>query len=284
MIRNITFGSDPEYFIKNNKTGKIISSIPLIKGSKHNPESLGDGYYVLTDNILAEGNIPPTADPIQFMGNLLELKRRINRYLQEQYDFIELYHDDCMEIDSVFLTHPDALLFGCSPYMNAWDKKEHRANDLSSENFRTAGEHIHIGYDLAPENRHTKEYMNIIIARAFDIFVVIPSAMYHFDARRFFNYGGLGQYRDTSYGVECRSLGAFFGRDELLPWVIEQTCRALSFVKDEENIFALDRMDIPYVTQAKDGSVSVDVSIYEDLGLSFENQLITKTVKINADI
>ena len=54
------------------------------------------------------------------------------------------------------------------------------------------------------------------------------------DNRRFENYGGLGQFRHTSYGVECRSLGAYFADDKYLPWVIEQSCKALSFVKNPQ--------------------------------------------------
>ena len=81
MINNVTFGSDPEYFIINKDTEMTISGIGLINGTKKNPEPLGDDFFVLKDNILAEGNIPPASDPIKFMHNLMELKTRILKYL-----------------------------------------------------------------------------------------------------------------------------------------------------------------------------------------------------------
>lgn len=282
MIKNISFGSDPEYFIKNTETGEIISSIPLINGTKEMPESIGDGYFVLTDNILAEGNVPPETDPMKFMNNLIELKRRINIYLKNKYPQLELFHEDCMDINPMFLTDPDALLFGCSPYMNAWDHKEHRANDLSSENFRTAGFHLHVGYEFDGKPIYSKKYFNAIIARAFDIFVTLPSILIHFDKRRFFNYGGLGQYRDTSYGVECRSLGGFFVDDQYLPWVIEQTCNALLFVKDQDNVITLASMKKPEVKMTSTGP-SFDISVYEELNLSLKEQLTLIKHKVYAN-
>ena len=139
MIKDITFGSDPEYFVKNESTGKIVSSIPVIDGTKETPESLGDGYFILQDNILAEGNIPPSRTMEMFMYHMAELQKRMTQYIKSKYPVLGLHHDDCLDIDMAFLSHPDAMQFGCSPYMNAWDGQEHRAGDLSSESFRTCG-------------------------------------------------------------------------------------------------------------------------------------------------
>lgn len=279
MIHNITFGSDPEYFIKNRDKNIIISGIPFIEGTKDSPQELEDGFFLLKDNILAEGNIPPTEDPIKFMHNLIGLTERINKYLINIHPSLGVHHSDCEEIHPHFLTHPESLLFGCSPYLNAWDDNEHRANDLSSENFRTAGFHIHLGYEKNEENPFSKEIFNKIITKAFDLFVVIPSAEIYVDKRRFENYGGLGQYRNTSYGVECRSLGAFFVDEKYLPWVIEQTCKMLSFVKDYTNSVNLLSMEKPTVKFTKAGLFSFDASIYEEVGLSYKEQVFTNTYK-----
>lgn len=284
MIKNITFGSDPEYFVINKDKNLIISGIPFIEGSKDSPQSLEDGFYVLKDNVLAEGNIPPTEDPIKFMRNLMELKERINKFLKNIHPSVEVAHYDVADIHPHFLTHPEALLFGCSPYLNAWDDVEHRANDLSSENYRTAGFHIHIGYEKTEDNTFSKEIFNKIITRAFDIFVVLPSTQIHVTKRRFENYGGLGQYRHTSYGVECRSLGAFFVNDSYLPWVIDQTCKMLSFVKDYSNAITLLSMDKPIAKFNSVGEFSFDTSIYEDLNLSFNEQVFSNTYKIHVSV
>jgi len=282
MINNITFGSDPEYFIVNKDTEMIISSIGLINGTKKDPEPLGDDFFVLKDNILAEGNIPPASDPIKFMHNLMELKTRILKYLHNIDGSLSLKHSDCLNINPMFLTDPEALEFGCSPYLNAWDHETHKANDLSSVNYRTAGFHLHFGYSLDSHNPYRKNLFNRIIAKAFDIFVVIPSMFKYVDKRRFENYGGLGQFRHTSYGVECRSLGAYFVHEKYLPWVIDQSCKALSFVKKHSNCDALLTLEKPTVKFLENGNFTFDSSIYDDLEISLNEQLIYEKEKIYA--
>lgn len=280
MIKNFTYGSDPEYFIKNETTGMIVSSIPIVEGTKENPEDLGNGFKILKDNILVEGNIPPANDMDGFINNMKTLRTRIDGYIKAKYPVLGLAHADCLEVAPQFLSHPEALQFGCSPYLNAWDDNEHRANDLSSETFRTAGFHVHIGYDIEPDVLWSRDTLNQMIARAFDLFVVIPSALVHVDKRRFENYGGLGQYRTTPYGLECRSLGAFFVADKFLPWVINQTFKALLFCQKEENIFNLMYMKKPQAS-FKSTIFAFDSSIYEELDLNFREQCIPSKILVN---
>ncbi len=61
-LTNVTIGADPELFIVNEKTGKIVSSIGLIPGEKGNAykEGMPEGFGLQIDNILAEFNVPPT--------------------------------------------------------------------------------------------------------------------------------------------------------------------------------------------------------------------------------
>lgn len=281
MIKNITFGSDPEYFVINENTGKIVSSIPIVNGTKEEPESLGDGFFILKDNILVEGNIPPSTTREGFLSNMAELKRRIVDYIKSKYSSLNVHHADCLDLDMAFLSHPEAMQFGCSPYFNAWDGEVHRAGDLSSESFRTAGNHFHYGFDTEALTPWSKETINPIIARAFDLFVILPSCTIHVDKRRFENYGGLGQYRDTSYGVECRSLGGFFVSEKYLPWAFDQGLKALEFIKNEENFCHLMYAAKPsaYFEGSK---FMFDRSIYDELGINFEDQLISTNKTIYA--
>lgn len=272
-INNLTFGSDPEYFVINEKTGMILSSINLVNGTKEIPEPLGDGFFILKDNILVEGNLPPASTKEGFMENVFGLKKRILEYLKAINPSLGLLHKDCADVDMAFLSHPEAMQFGCSPYLNAWDKQVHRANDLSSESYRTAGMHIHIGYDLEDGNLWSRETINNVITKAFDFFVVIPSCMIHVDKRRFENYGGLGQYRETSYGLECRSLGAFFANPEYSKWVIDQTVKAIEFITDDRKFYKLEYMKKPE-TRFIGGKFIFDSSVYEYLGINFNEQVV----------
>lgn len=279
MIKNVTFGTDPEFFVINKRIDTIISAIPLVDGTKEEPLALGHGFYILRDNILLEGNIPPSRDENEFIKNMIELKKKSIEYFVRRFPgsgiHLDLLSADCMELDSMFLTHPEALQFGCSPYLNAWDNEEHRANDMSAYNYRTAGFHIHMGYEV-DNNDISKEVLNVIIARIFDLFVTIPSCQHHFSEIRFNNYGGLGQYRNTKYGIECRSLGGFFTDDKYLPWVISQVSKVVKFIQEYPDIKSILSMPKPKVNVDK-GKFSVDTSVYEDFDLSYSEQLFTIT-------
>ena len=76
-IDNFTVGSDPELFIINEKTGKVVSSIGLIPGVKGEPwvgSDMPSGFGLETDNILAEFNIPPVTDCDNFVNNIQYMK------------------------------------------------------------------------------------------------------------------------------------------------------------------------------------------------------------------
>lgn len=281
MIKNLTFGSDPEYFIRNKNTGKIVSSISIINGTKEDPEPLGQGFFILKDNILAEGNVPPVKTKNEFIYVMTELKRRITEYIQKKFPVLELYHADCLEVDMAFLSHPEAMQFGCSPYFNAWDDESHKSKDLSEETYRTAGSHYHYGYDIDDDIVWSKETINMIFARAFDLFLTIPSCLIHVDQRRFENYGGLGQYRDTAYGLECRSLGGTFADPQYSEWIYNQSLKLVEFINDEENFYHLMYMAKPEA-KVKANIFTFDSSVYGELKIPFEEQLIKTNKTIYA--
>ena len=55
-LRNVTIGADPELFIINEKTKKVVSAVGLIPGEKGNPwraDDMPEGFGLETDNIHA---------------------------------------------------------------------------------------------------------------------------------------------------------------------------------------------------------------------------------------
>lgn len=86
-INSITIGADPELFIINEKTNKVVSSIGIIPGEKGNPyvgEDMPEGFGLETDNILAEFNIPPVTNKSAFINNIEYMKLYINRFVKEK--------------------------------------------------------------------------------------------------------------------------------------------------------------------------------------------------------
>lgn len=239
MINNITIGSDPEFFIYKQEQPQ--SSIGVIEGTKASPEEVKPGFAVLKDNVLIEGNIPPSETKQGFIDNMRELKKMMSDILAEK-DYL-LISDDSAEFSSDVLANKEAMTFGCAPYINAWTLGMKSPDNLSKLNHRVAGFHIHIGYEYSGDI--SSDFMAMYIARAFDYFVVYPSRVHYNDKIRAKYYGDYGNFRIKPYGVEVRSLGGFFTQDKFLPWIWDQTMKTLEFCSKESNLELLDQVDPP---------------------------------------
>ena len=82
MITNITVGSDPEFFIiqKYEDAEFPIPAYEIIPGTKSDPIDFGNGFKVLIDNVLVEGNIPPANTREEFVNNMRMLKSIIFKH------------------------------------------------------------------------------------------------------------------------------------------------------------------------------------------------------------
>lgn len=264
-LDKITIGSDPEFFIVT-KNGEAYPSIDLFKGTKEEPESQGNGFALLKDNVLVEGNIPPAKTCEEFVTYMKTLKSMINSVLA--ISGLELHSADSMQFKPRFLDHPEANVFGCSSYKNAWKVGRFSAENMSFMPIRVAGHHHHIGYQLLTDDLSLNQ-MNRYIAKAFDYFVVYPARQHHNDEFRAKYYGNYGVYRDCPYGLEARALGGHFTADEHLAWTYEQTIKAIHYCADPENLKLLDLVEAP-VTE----DVESTLKFYDVLGINLDDQLI----------
>lgn len=257
-----TIGSDPEFFIVD-KNENPVPSTNIFDGTKENPEDKGDGYAVLKDNVLVEGNIPPASTRDEFVNNMRALKYLINRIL-EMSD-LELHCDDSMLFTEEDLVGREANRFGCAAYNNAWKGLEGVAvANMSKLKHRVAGTHIHIGYGIKNFNYDNRQ-INRVIAKAFDLMVTIPARRIHNDNIRNTYYGELGSFRDTPYGLECRTLGGYFSKDKYLGWIYDNTVKAVEFASDEDNFKKLEAL-------GKEDLKDID-KVYSDLKIDI-NELI----------
>lgn len=115
VVENITIGADPELFIINEKTGKVISSIGLIPGEKGNPyvgEDMPEGFGLETDNILAEFNIPPVKNKIDFLNVINYMKNYINDFVKKINPDYGIKCSAYEIVDANQLKSKEARLFG----------------------------------------------------------------------------------------------------------------------------------------------------------------------------
>jgi hypothetical protein len=233
-IKNVLIGSDPEIFLQN-KNGKIISSIPYIPGTKDEPFPITEfGHALQTDNIMTEFCVPAVSieKPEVMCDNIMLCLNYINNYVKRSQ--LETLIEASAIISDTELSDPKASEFGCDPSYNAWkDGKQNTKPNSNNPHLRTCGGHIHIGYD----NSTTET--NMLIIKALDLFLGVPSILIDTDTRRRELYGKAGEFRHKYYGVEYRVLSNFWIKDqEHINWVFNNIQKALEFIEkntiDEE--------------------------------------------------
>ena len=106
-------GSDPEFFIQN-EAEILVPSFNIINGTKERPESFDEGYAILKDNALIEGNIPPAKTKQEFVNNMTMLKELMEMVLSPKG--LSLKSDDIGYFTDIDLDHVEAGVFGCSNY------------------------------------------------------------------------------------------------------------------------------------------------------------------------
>lgn len=224
LSRKYTIGSDPELFLVNNKTGKVVSAINKIPGYKEEPftEGLPKGFGLQTDNILAEFNIPPVTSENDFVSNIEFMKdfiRNMAKGINADFDIL------CQASSKVLakeLKHPQAKEFGCDPDFCIYTKGPNVVGQAATTNLRSAGFHIHVGY----EEHNIDTSMKML--QYIDAIVGIPSILYDTDAERRKLYGKAGCFRLQPYGFEYRTLSSYWiGNESRLRFIWKQVMYAL---------------------------------------------------------
>lgn len=206
MFGRYTIGSDPELFIFNRKTKKVVSAIDKIPGHKNKPftEGLPEGFGLQTDNILAEFNIPPVSDVENFVANIEFMKDFIRNKVKEINPNFDVLCQASAKVPTKELAHPQAREFGCDPDYCIYKQGPNQVSPAATTNLRSAGFHIHVGYPN--HNIDTSLGMLYYI----DAYLGIPSIIYDTDAERRKLYGKAGCFRLQKYGFEYRTLSSYW--------------------------------------------------------------------------
>lgn len=230
-MTTVTIGADPEVFFASDD-GTPKSAIGLIGGSKWKPVPMGNGFFVLEDNVAAEYNIPPTSDVDVFVSNIQQGLKHVESYALKANRILSKLASASFSPDE--LNTPEAKEFGCMPDFNAWSYDTNETPHAEDSNFRSCGGHIHVGGIT-----NVKGLDPIQVIRAMDLFLGVPSVVLDPDKDRRKLYGKAGAFRDKEYGVEYRTLSNFWVfEDSLIRWVYDATIRAVNFAKD--NIIEAD--------------------------------------------
>ena len=218
MALVISIGADPEVFLKNKKTGQIVSAHDLMPGTKEEPHKVQSGA-IQVDGLAAEFNIDPALDANQFTTNIQTVMGELQKQVGNDYEFA--IQPTAMFDEGYFKSLPEFnRTLGCVPDWNGWTGQ---LNDKPDGDVyqRAAGGHVHIGWG---KNMDPMDPMHIEdcakVARQLDYYLGMYSLHWDKDVERRKMYGKAGCFRPKEYGMEYRTLSnAWLLSPKLQKWV-----------------------------------------------------------------
>lgn len=247
FVRNATIGADIEVFLRDRESKEIVSAEGLIQGTKTEPFFFmpGNNFFATSlDNVMAEFCIPPAKTAEEFSSNIALALAHIENTIPKN---LEVHATPATFLDEKYLQTENALLFGCEPDMNIWTLLQNmppQPPDGEMRNLRSAGGHIHVGYDT-PDR-----YITSMLLKAMDLFIGVPSVILEPANKRKELYGKAGAFRVKPYGFEYRTVSNFYLQSkQLTEWVFNQTRAAIDFV-NAKKFFDLEEDDFEAIQLA----------------------------------
>lgn len=223
-IKNITIGTDPEFFLFSQAENKFISPIGMYEGSKKEPQKITEnGHMIQIDGVACEVNIPACKTAEEFNKELLFVVGYIGETIAKPKNLI-ISEAVTADFADDQLNCREAWQIGCEPDLCAWTLGINNPKGYEN-NIRACGGHISVGYD------NPDEQTSLELIKAMDLFLAVPSVLIDEDTRRRALYGKAGAMRFKNFGVEHRTLSNFWlFNSSLRKWVFENTLKACEFV------------------------------------------------------
>ena len=206
-----TIGCDPEFFLRERASGKLISAIPFVEGTKMEPKPLPRGGNIQRDNVAVEVATDPADSKDAFVKNIECTLTEAIKTLPDGTEIVAI-PSACFETDQ--LDHPEAQAFGCDPDYCAWEVRENEKPCAVDNTFRSCGAHIHVGTDGTDGNEFLLDFDGKLqTVRTMDcvhgiISTVLDSGEDAIARRQL--YGSPGAHRPKEYGVEYRVLSNYW--------------------------------------------------------------------------
>lgn len=234
--RNISIGADIELLLQHKETKEFVSAEPYIQGTKKNPynfDTRSKYFAVSLDNVMAEFCIPPVTNKEDFYKYIMTSVDYINSVIPKEYCTVA---QPSAIFDPKYLLTRNAKTFGCEPDYNAYTGYENVKPAADNPYLRSAGGHIHIGFDGAPRfSRRSYKGMppHTELIKALDLFVGIPSVIQEPENLRKQLYGKAGAFRPKVYGVEYRTVSNYYlASEQLIHWMYESVDKAITFLNE----------------------------------------------------
>lgn len=214
-------GSDPEFFLRN-KTGKHVTGIGTIGGTKKHPRMAKHGS-VQEDGCAVELNSVPSTNMQDFIANHNLILGELEDMLKPLDLELDLYSPSVI-FEKDLLLSDQALVSGCDPDYNAWTVSENEIVDLYDTPIRAAGGHLHVQFEGCASVQDRVDFTRVL-----DYQLGVPAVLVDTDSNRRTLYGKAGAHRpkfmekDGFNGIEYRTLSNFWLRsNQLMAYVYQQ--------------------------------------------------------------
>ncbi len=263
-------GTDPELFLRDERTGGVVSGVGLIGGTKKKPlpmEGMDDGFALQEDNVMLEFNVPPARTPGRFSRGIQSALEYARNFIRIKSPYLEFDTGRCARMFTYEqLNNPQAKMFGCSRDYNAHAQglamPPPNPDDLMMPDgaWRFSGGHVHLGYEA-----DVPEY---VVGALCDAYLGLPSVALDKQGARRALYGSAGRYRPTEWGVEYRTLSNFWiWDDELRKNIGERAFQLISLlhgdVPEIQRLFAeIPWNDVQDAINNEDEVKAADLIVY----------------------
>jgi hypothetical protein len=208
----LLIGADPEIWIKDLSTKKIISADGLFPGTKENPYKVTHGA-IQVDGMAAEFNINPASTQQEFVRNILSVMKDLRdeiavRNPDLEFEFV---FSPVVEFGEEYIqAQPEhAKLLGCTPDFDAYQNGAPNPTPDADMPFRTASGHIHLGWGAGIDIEDPEHIEACcMMSQRLDIDLGLDAAYLEgkVGKKRRDLYGKAGAFRPKSYGVEYRTM------------------------------------------------------------------------------
>ena len=274
-------GTDVEVFLRDKTSGLPVPVCGLLGGTKKNPrpvlESLVTGFAVQEDNVMAEFNLPPTANSEHWLPFCQEMGTYLEKFFAEKN--LEIVVAPSMVFTPDQLQSEQAKTFGCDPDMSIWTLERNQVDPNLPElqTLRTAGGHIHVSFSVDGQPPEIPDITRVV--KALDIFLGLPSVVTDEDSTRRKFYGAAGAFRPKPYGLEYRVLSNFwFKNRQLQQWAFYSTSEALQWVSHHRN--TCDELFEKHADNIQRAINTSDVSLAYGLDAEFGVHIPKKKSKV----
>ena len=227
-MSRLLIASDPELFTidANGRIGSVAGKLGCSKWEKLN---ISDDVRIQEDNVLVEFDINPHSNFDAFNTNMAAGVQACRGVVNKvDHDLAEGVSSHIFTMDELRSFDKSAFVFGCDPDYNALTGMINPKPAASDAGLRTAGGHIHLGYDTILNGRMPLGESQKIAGVMCDYFLGLPSLLMDDDDRRRELYGKAGSIRFKPYGIEYRTLSNFWIADEeKRRWAWDQATKAI---------------------------------------------------------